>query len=209
MPAPDFVVYQGGLSRVTAPRCDMPIENERKFVLHDPDGGVERALAAMPDAVRMVLRQAYLESSGVRIREITDAEGRRALFTFKRTVEDGVVEIETPISAEDFARLWRLRRETLVKVRYHLAADPCGWDIDFFKDGESDSAPTYFAMAEVEMPEGWQTPPAPPAVIAGHVLHVVANGDERYTSKRVSDVTHARGLMSELIRGAQHARYRK
>src|SRR5688572_15282202 len=154
----------------------MPIENERKFVLHDPDGAVERALAAMPAAARMVLRQAYLESSGVRIREVTDAQGTRALFTFKRTVEDGVVEIETPISAEDFARLWRLRRETLVKVRYHLAADLCGWDIDFFKDGEADTSPTYFAMAEVEMPEGWTQTPPPPAVIAGHVLHTVTNG---------------------------------
>jgi CYTH domain-containing protein len=177
----------------------MPIENERKFVLRDPDGSVERVLAALPDAARMVLRQAYLESSGVRIREVSDATGKRALFTFKRTVEDGVVEIETPISAEDFARLWQLRRETLVKVRYHLAAAPCGWDIDFFKDGGSDSAPTYFAMAECEMPEGWTQTPPPPAVIAGHVLHTVTNGDERYTSKRLADIAHARGLMAHLL----------
>ena len=177
----------------------MPIENERKFVLRDPDGAVERALSGMPDAARMVLRQAYLESSGVRIREVTDAQGTRALFTFKRTVADGVVEIETPISAEDFARLWQLRRETLVKVRYHLAADPCGWDIDFFKDGESDTSPTYFAMAEVEMPEGWTQTPPPPAVIANHVLHTVTNGDERYTSKRLADIAQARALMAELL----------
>jgi hypothetical protein len=32
------------------------------------------------------------------------------------------------------------------------------------------------------------------------VIHDVEQGDERYTSKRLSDVAHARGLMAGLLR---------
>ena len=179
----------------------MPIENELKFVLHDPAGALERALATQPGASAALLRQAYLESAGVRIREIADAAGRRAVFTFKRTIDGEVVEIETALSAADFARLWSTRRETLVKRRYHLPAGDCAWDIDFFKDGDDAGSPTFFALAEVEMPEGRVVAPAPPGVLAPYVIHAVEQGDERYTSKRLSSVEHARGLMATLRPG--------
>jgi len=177
----------------------MPIENERKFVLHDPSGALEKSLARNPAASGALLRQAYLDSSGVRIREIVAPDETRAVFTFKRTVEGNVVEIETPISPDDFQRLWTLRRETLVKHRYHLVDGDCGWDIDFFKDGETAESPTYFAMAEVEMPESWDTAPPAPPWLASYIVHAVANGDERYTSKRLSQIDHARTLLAEHV----------
>ena len=46
----------------------MPIENERKFVLEDDEGALERILAETPGVTRSYLRQAYLDSSGLRIR---------------------------------------------------------------------------------------------------------------------------------------------
>jgi len=178
----------------------MPIENERKFVLHDPDGALERQLRGRSGVSEALLRQAYLDSSGVRIREIVSDGETRAFFTFKRSVASAVVEIETAISAEDFERLWSLRRETLVKVRYHFTAGDCGWDIDFFKDGASAAAPTYFALAEVEMPASWTTAPPAPAFLQPFIVHCVANGDERYTSKRLASIPHARTMMDELLR---------
>jgi CYTH domain-containing protein len=172
----------------------MPIENERKFVLRDPDGALERALtAACPPWTRHAVRQAYLDAPGLRIRRFEDADGVRHIFSFKRAIGGDMVEIETPMSNADFDRLWTLRREALEKVRFHLADGDCGWDVDFFKT----TGQTYFALAEVEMPEGRDAPPAPPPVLAPYVALLVPRGDERFASKKLADVTYARRLAGE------------
>src|SRR5215510_11135644 len=157
----------------------MPIENERKFVLRDD--GLEAALAARPGVSRSFLRQAYLDVSGMRIRSVEAGSRTGHVFTYKRPVEGQVVEIETEISAVDFSRLWSQCRETLQKVRYSWADGPFHWDVDFFK---TDEGGTYFAQAEVEMPEQQKTPPALPACLAGHLLATAPAGDPRFTSKR-------------------------
>ena len=173
----------------------MPIENERKFVLRDPEGALERALAsACPPWRRYGIRQAYLDSPGLRIRRFEDPDGVQHIFSFKRPVAAEMVEIETEISAVDFQRLWTLRRESLEKERYHLADGSCGWDVDFFKHEGS----TYFALAEVEMPEGRVEPPAPPAILAPHVVILVPTGDERFASKKLADPAHAARMIREL-----------
>ena len=88
----------------------MPIENERKFVLKD-DGKLEAQLASRPGVSRNFLRQAYLDAPGLRIRSI-EADGKiDHVFTYKRTIDGQVVEIETGLSAADFARLWTQRIE--------------------------------------------------------------------------------------------------
>ena len=74
----------------------------------------------------------------------------RHVFTYKRPVDGQMVEIETDISAVDFERLWSHRRETLQKARYSWPDGRFHWDVDFFK---TDEGRTYFAQAEVEMPE--------------------------------------------------------
>ena len=127
----------------------MPIENERKFVLED-DGALEARLATKPGVTRNYLRQAYLDASGLRIRSIGAGGRTRHVFTYKRPVDDQMVEIETEIAPVDFERLWKLRRETLQKARYSWNDGHFHWDVDFFK---TDDGRTYFALAEVEMPE--------------------------------------------------------
>jgi CYTH domain-containing protein len=172
----------------------MPIENERKFVLED-DGALERRLAARPGVTRSYLRQAYLDTSGLRIRSI-ESNGRvRHVLTYKRTVDDQMVEIETEIAPIDFKRLWTLRHESLQKARYSWAEGRFRWDIDFFK---TDDGHTYFALAEVEMPESETQPPPPPAVLAPHVLLLAPRSDPRFTSKRLSDRSHAERLMADV-----------
>lgn len=181
----------------------MPIENERKFVLNDAAGELERRVAATGNVTVALLRQAYLESPGVRIREIARPDEVERVFTFKRSVEGKVVEIETALSGEDFDLLWQIRKETLVKVRYHLVDGPFSWDIDFFKAGDAAEATTYFAMAEVEMaPDRAEAPPVP-AFLAADVVHVVTWGDERFTSKRISDQAHAKRLLRAILDGAE------
>lgn len=174
----------------------MPIENERKFVLRD-DSGLEAELGAIPGVSKSFLRQAYLDAPGLRIRSI-EADGRAEhVFTYKRPVGGQVVEIETALSAIDFARLWTQRVETLQKMRYSWSDGRFHWDVDFFK---RDDGSTYFAMAEVEMPEEDTEPPPLPACLAGHLLGPAPAGDPRFTSKRIADRQHAERLLADIKR---------
>ncbi|MBS0224233.1 MAG: hypothetical protein JSR91_26230 [Proteobacteria bacterium] len=177
----------------------MPIENERKFVLVDKDGELEAQLAQAPVA-RFVLRQAYLDASGVRIRAIEKGGSVRHVFTYKRPVDGQMVEIETDISAVDFERLWTLRRETLSKVRHSWNEGHFHWDVDFFK---TDDGMTYFALAEVEMPEDETIPPPPPDYLKRYVLGLVPLSDPRFTSKRLADRSHAERLMAGIRRSGK------
>ncbi len=171
----------------------MPIENERKFVLDDLSGTLEARVAACPGVSRSYLQQAYLDTSGLRIRAIESAGGTKRVFTFKRLVDDQVVEIETEISADDFQRLWMTRRESLHKARYSWRDGRFLWEVDFFK---ADDGCTYFALAEVEMPETETEPPSPPDILAPHVLLLAPRNDPRFTSKRLADRVHAEQLLA-------------
>ena len=171
----------------------MPIENERKFVLSDLAGALEARVAARPGVSRSYLHQAYLDTSGLRIRSIESSGGTKNVFTFKRLVDDQVVEIETEISAVDFQRLWKTRCESLHKARYSWRDGRFLWDVDFFK---TDDGRTYFALAEVEMPETEIEPPSPPEILAPHVLLLAPRNDPRFTSKRLADRVHAEQLLA-------------
>jgi CYTH domain-containing protein len=172
----------------------MPIENERKFVLNE-DGQLEPRLAQAPGVTKSRLNQAYLDSAGVRIRSIETAGKLSHVFSFKRPVDGQMVEIETEIDEADFKRLWTLGRETLRKTRYSWADGRFHWDTDFFKTGDGR---TYFALAEVEMPEHEQWPPDVPARLVSHLLGPAPLGDPRFTSKRLSDQAHAERLLVEI-----------
>ena len=173
----------------------MPIENERKFVLKD-EATLEAALAASDGVTRSLLRQSYLDVSGMRIRSIEDAAGLRHVFTYKRLVNGQVVEIETEISRADFDRLSTQCIETLRKVRYAWADGPFHWDVDFFK---TDDGRTYFAQAEVEMPEDHETPPPLPPRLAPYLLATVPAGDQRFASKRLANRVHAEALRTAIV----------
>jgi CYTH domain-containing protein len=173
----------------------MPIENERKYVLDDLSGALEARLAAAPGVTRAFLRQAYLEAPGLRIRSIETLDNTRHIFGYKRTINDQMVEIETEISKVDFERLWTLRRETLQKVRFSWRDGPFHWDADFFK---GEDGRTYFAMAEVEMPEDHTEPPAPPPILVPHVLLLAPRSDPAFTSKRLADRSHAERLLASI-----------
>lgn len=169
----------------------MPIENERKFVLSDPDGALEQALGdTQPPIRRTAIHQAYLDTAGLRIRRFDQNGAISHIFSYKRPVDGVMVEIEREIDVLDFERLWKLRRETLEKVRFTISDADCQWDIDFFKE----TGRTYFALAEVEMPEGRVDPPPPLSILAPYVEFLVDRGDERFSSKKLADPAYARRL---------------
>lgn len=172
----------------------MPIENERKFVL-DTDRELEAALARLPGVSQSVLRQAYLDVTGLRVRSIHSDGITRFVFTYKRTVAGRVVEIETDIAADDFERLWSVGHQMLRKIRYSWDHGRYHWDIDFFKTGDER---TYFALAEVEMPEEETEPPPLPSCLVEWSLGLVPLGDPRFASKRLADQAHAEHLLSDI-----------
>ena len=172
----------------------MPIENERKFVLDD-DGKLEARLAKLPGVTCSLVRQAYLDVPGLRIRSMESGGGRIHLFTYKREVAGQVVEIETEISGADFDRLWSQCRESLRKTRYAWADRQFHWDVDFFKTEEGR---TYFAMAEVEMPEEDTAPPPLAAELTAHFLADVPHRDSRFASKRLADHAFAEKLLADI-----------
>ncbi len=99
------------------------------------------------------------------------------------------------IDAVDFKRLWTLRRETLSKTRYSWADGRFHWDTDFFKTSDGR---TYFALAEVEMPEHERQPPECRRALPVICWARCTLGDPRFTSKRLADQSHAEALLAEI-----------
>ena len=102
-----------------------------------------------------------------------------------------------PKSAPPISAGWSQRRETLQKARYSWDDGRFHWDVDFFK---TDEGRTYFAQAEVEMPEQQRSPPPLPECLAGHLLATAPAGDQRFTSKRLADQAHAGKLLADIRR---------
>ncbi|WP_020592506.1 hypothetical protein [Kiloniella laminariae] len=175
----------------------MPVENEYKFALHDPDGVLETRLQAS-DFFRVSIKQGYIRK-GSRVREWTDLKtGRiRYIYTYKHRVGDDVVEVETDIAKEDFTALWSVRELDVHKVRYKFIVDGLTWDVDFLKH----KGKTYFALAEVELPSEERVVPEPPELIQEFVLGGTGRHDKTLSNKRLADLSYARRVLSTFLNG--------
>lgn len=144
----------------------MPTENERKYVLSDPDA----ILALWDRAGWNEIRQGYLPGDA-RIRRKIKAGRTAEAFTYKIAAAGRLVEIETALDARDFDDLWPLTDRRIHKLR-RSETDAHGllWDIDLFLDR---AGRFYLAMAECEMPEGMEAPPAILPALADRVRYVV------------------------------------
>lgn len=107
----------------------------------------------------------------------------------KRDVEGQTIEIETPISQEDFDSLWSVTSGKVVKNRYVYQ----GWEIDFFKDGKNN----YFAIAEMELPAWQEAPSSIPDLLKPYIIYTVPPGDGRFSNKRLGDIPYAEKLLRE------------
>ena len=171
----------------------MPIENERKFILRlDVD---EQHYADLADRI-LQLEQGYLcrNDLTVRVRSSTNKKTRYYL-TVKHTIDGKVIEIEKKISEADYKSLATVAKGWVRKTRYVID----DWEIDFFKtDGH-----TYFVMAEIELPDDVDEPTVIPDIVSDVLLHGVVRGDNRFSSKKLSDVAYAEGLITEITRSNQ------
>lgn len=166
----------------------MPTENERKYVLADP----EAVLALWPRPHWDEVRQGYLPG-GARIRRRTRAGRTRDSFTYKIAAGGRLIEVETALDARDFDDLWPLTDRRVHKLR-QTVTDSHGllWDIDVFLNGDGRS---YLAMAECEMPEGMAAPPAVLPELADQVRYLVPlERQAEFTNTRLSDPAYVATL---------------
>ena len=153
-------------------------------------------LAETPGVTRSYLRQAYLDASGLRIRSIEVAAARRATSSATSGRSTTRWSRSRPRSRRSTSSgCGRSAARRLQKARYSWPDGRFHWDVDFFK---TDDGRTYFALAEVEMPETDTVPPPPPAILAPHVLLLAPRNDPRFTSKRLSDRGHAERLLADV-----------
>jgi CYTH domain-containing protein len=167
----------------------MPIENEIKYVF-SPNGLLEREL--QQKFVVAILEQGYL-SDGVRIRKTSSDGVSKRHFCYKKRRQDGRnIEIETSISEDDYSALWPECSSVLIKHRFSFIDNGLHWDVDFFKQADGE---TYFAMAEVEMPENMEKPEQILRYLQKITLYPVKRDDNRFTSFRLTDIPYAKSLL--------------
>jgi len=127
----------------------------------------------------------------LRIRKTITCDRTRYFMTLKQKSGDRIIEIEKKINERDFTDLWEVALNKLEKIRYDLICDKSKWEVDFFKDHYQH---TYFAQAEHEMPEGQLSPKFIPKIINKNLLFAVPIEDDRFGSKRLANVKHAKEL---------------
>lgn len=178
-------------------------ENEIKLVLRDPTR-LEALLAEIEDMfatgsrtepiiIRMDIIQAYLNQNN-RLRRITERNGKQQFYlTYKQRLDNHYnLEIEGTIDQDVFDHSWDFTNRRLTKRRFEIAQDDQIWDIDFYRWEHP-----YFALAEVELPEGvdeFETL----SLIADHVHFVVPRDDGRFSGYQLADEDHARQMALEL-----------
>lgn len=184
----------------------MPIENERKYVLGDPQAVHADMLAGKPYAPGYYgtgwrIKQGYLPG-GARVRAqtvITDLprfDVPLCVFTYKIKAGDKLVEIEKTIEPADFDLLWPLTTDRVDKIRFpHVHPqdeDDVAWDIDLFLD---DTGAFYYAMAECEMAPSKRKPKSILPVLVPHLVYEVPpKRAEEFTNVKLSDPAYARSL---------------
>jgi CYTH domain-containing protein len=175
----------------------MPTENEIKFILEFKD--TEERYQKLAESKTWIL-QGYLFSNkgtSLRLRKMKN----KYYLTLKSNVNGRVVEIENQIDERDFNDLWPQCMNKLEKVRYVVRdKQNQSWEIDFFKDH---NGVNYFALAELEMPEGQLAPALVPRFIKENLLFEVPLTDCRFASKLLADVRYANDLY-KIIKDSSH-----
>ncbi len=186
----------------------MPVENERKYIIHEGKG-VEEIFKIEAEKF-FKIEQKYLSIAkgfSVRIRRAVQTAripGLAAKFeseiatsfsmTVKKNVGAQVVEIETRISEADFLKLWPTAFNKVMKYRYIYQ----GWEVDFFKDANQTN---YFAVAEIELPVWQREPRSIPKLINDQIIYTVPIEDKRFSNKKLGNVGYAVNLLKILKNG--------
>lgn len=172
----------------------MPTEHEYKYLVSmDLAGRTGTDFLTKKAKEIQQIKQGYLNFSkgtSTRVRCITNDKENWS-FTYKQKVGERVIEIEKKkLDNRDGQDLWSVCIGKLEKTRYVVEDNGLKWEIDFFKNGDK----VYFVLAEIELPEGAPRPESVPNFLKDRVLYEVGLEDDRFSSKRLSDVEFATNL---------------
>lgn len=171
----------------------MPTEFERKYVINT----ISESSVSENSYSKYNISQGYLIATRgitVRVRKLVEKD-EKYFFTLKVNVAGRVVEIEQEMDRRDFYDLWDIALNKLEKIRYLLKHKKSTWEVDFFKDYKNE---TYFAVAEIELPEGQFEPESIPKIILENTIFFVPIDDGRFSNKLLGDAKYATGLLNEL-----------
>lgn len=185
----------------------MPTENEVKMVL---DLNCENKIIKLAKK-HLCIHQGYLLASrgiSLRLRSsqigiiknnifYASSDDKRYEINFKSNINGRVIEIENKIDKRDFNDLWTQCLNKLIKFRHIIKEKEEVWEIDFFKDYNNKN---YFAMAELEMPEGQTKPNFIPDFIKNNLVYEVPLTDTRFSSKLIADIRYAVELNKSLLK---------
>lgn len=174
-------------------RIVIPIENERKFVLKLKTK--ESSFAKIAEVVNEI-EQFYLisgKNQSLRCRKAIN-NGKNYSLTFKQEVDGKIVEIETSIDERDYEMLKSKSKSILTKTRYHIEEEGQMWEVDFFKNDKN----TYFVQAEAELPEEQIEPKKLLKLVKKNLIHIVKQGDKKFSSRRLCSVKHAKKLLKHI-----------
>jgi CHAD domain-containing protein/CYTH domain-containing protein len=171
--AADFFADVQRIGEAIGTQPSQDLEIERKFLL-DGVPPLEKEDSSAE------IEQGYLPGERVieRIRR-TRTNGKEELL---RTIKEGTgisrLEVEEPLPAELFARLWPLTEGRRIRKRRHRVKDgDLTWEIDEFRDRN-------LVVAEVELPSP-STEVTPPDWLRPHVVREVTD-DPAYTNYRLA-----------------------
>jgi hypothetical protein len=177
----------------------MPIENEYKHVLRDDDGSLETKLSS--SWPKLEIEQFYLGDRQARFRRIVDAAGLVSfVFTFKQSIAGKLLEIETPVTQDDFDLARTASTGGLHKTRFVRSEGQVHWDVDFLYevvDGRRAQRP-YFVMAEAEMADGMSEHDVHPEILPHLVYSVPKDESHVFTNGKLIDPAYARERMASL-----------
>lgn len=173
----------------------MPTENEYKFPL---------VIESEPEIIRESIRkfgikQGYINNGDIRVRmtQLYNSKNEiysfNTLLAFKKFVSNRLIEIEPIISERDFTDLWSIAENKVEKYRYVLENN---WVADYFYENNL----CYFALSEVELPEGDERPKDIIDVVKKNLTKYSID-DREITSYKLSNVEYARKIYKQLTCG--------
>ena len=179
----------------------MPTENERKYVLINAPFVLDE-IAKQAKKI-LTIEQSYVQSGkgwNFRVRKTFGIHYADPIYhaTYKHRIKGRVIEIQTKLDERDYYDLSNQTiSEIVYKTRYVIPVGSLKWEIDFFY--EMKKTEPYFVLAEIELPENVSRPPSIPTFISDYLILAVPEDDNRFSSKKLANITYAVEQYNELI----------
>lgn len=179
----------------------MPIEFEYKYVI---SFDILKEIDNLNFIETRKIKQGYLKDSidnTIRIRSIEDVDKKTHewVFTFKQRIPNTlkIIEIEQHLDKSDADALWKMCDRKLKKTRKcFLDEKNILWELDLFYSNKE----IYFIQAEVELKINSKQPKVP-NFLKKHILYKVPLTDERFSNKKLSNVSYAKKLYKKIKNG--------